>query len=521
MKLRHLLFGLLAGVAFVACTNDDDPASVSPVNGGNEVAATRSYISVNFVMPGNATTRAGETFEAGLDEENKVNNGVLFFFDGTTQVADPFEISGDSDWTKETPSEGNKYIEKKSPIIVVLENPIKKPTSVVAILNLGDKAALAKLEKPITRSTSLDELKAIVADYSKTTVGDGDKPEPNFVMTSSAYNEAENKIAAKIGPVYETREAAEGAPSVKIPVERVVAKVNVTANASYDTGSTMGEGESAVAIKARIDGWWLDNVASTSLLLKKIDTAPSFENWNDATNMRSYWANPVTGPLKHGMYSNVKKDMYVQENVNAQNPTRLVVAATLTDAQGNALPLVKFKGKLYTIEGFEKEVVAILASTFYTKTTQDDGTIKYASVNKDNVTITYDTKVEGAQYKAQVKLTYKKGAANVVLVKKSGATYGNPIDDFDADNSYDVQYWKNGQTYYFVPIKHNGDITGVIRNHVYKLKVNSVTGLGTPVPFTDEEIIPTIPETEKETFISCEIDILAWKVVEQNVELGK
>ena len=61
----------------------------------------------------------------------------------------------------------------------------------------------------------------------------------------------------------------------------------------------------------------------------------------------------------------------------------------------------------------------------------------------------------------------------------------------------------------------------MIRNHVYKLTVNSINGLGTPIPFKDvKEIIPEIP-VETETYISAEIDILAWKIVEQNVDLGK
>ena len=511
------MFGLLAGVAFVACTNDDDPAGVTPVNGGDEVAVTRSYISVNFVMPGGANTRAGETFEAGSTDENKVSNGVLFFFDGTTQVADPFDLGADGqDWEAE--DEGTDVnIEKKSPIIVVLENPVKKPESVVAILNLGDKAALAKLEKPITRSTSLDELKAIVADYAT-----GKQSEGTFVMSSSAYDGAEENVAAKIDKTYETYEAAKGGPAIEVPVERVLAKVKVTAEESYDTGSTMKQGDTEVAIKAQITGWWLDNVASQSLLLKNIDFEDPGFTWNDADNLRSYWANPNTGDLNHAKYTTATaEDKYVQENVDAENPTQLVVAATLTDAQGNTLELVKFKGGLYTKAGFETEVVAILASTFYTKTTVN-GETKYASVTEDDVEISYDkvasTAENNNQYKAAVTIAYT-GTAD--LVKKTGpGTYSTPIEDFDADNSYEVQLWEDGQTYYFVPIKHNGDITGVIRNHVYKLTVKSVTGLGTPVPFTDEEIIPTIPVDEPETYISAQIEILAWKIVEEDVNLG-
>jgi hypothetical protein len=516
MKLRHLLFGLLAGVAFVACTNDNEPAGVTPVKGDNEVA-TRSYMKVNFVMPGNAVTRAdaeGDAFEYGTDAENAVTNGVLFFFDDNKlQVAEPFELPADLGWDGETTAS----IEKVSDIIVVLENPLKNPTSVVAVLNLGNKAALEALG--IKGSSSLDELKAIVGDYATSKTESG-----KFVMSSSAYNEAENKIAAKIGTVYETREAAEGAPSVKIPVERVVAKVNVTAKASYDTGSTMGEGESAVAIKARIDGWWLDNVASQSLLLKKIDTAPSFADWNDKANMRSYWANPNTGTLKHGLYSTNKADKYVQENVDAANPTQVVVAATLTDANGNALPLVKFKGKLYTKADFEVDVLGILAAEYFHKETTTEGD-EFTSITASDIKVTY-AKVTDAQYKAQATIAYKGATDN--LYQKVGTAY-NAVTDFDADDKagYTIQLWENGQTYYYVPIEHvakNGNtpaVTGVVRNHVYKLTVKSVTGLGTPVPFTDKEIIPTIPEKEKETYISCEIDILAWKIVGQDVDLGK
>ena len=59
MKLKTLLFGALVGVAFVACTNDNEPAGVTPVKGDNEVAAVDGYMSLKFAMPGdNAATRA-------------------------------------------------------------------------------------------------------------------------------------------------------------------------------------------------------------------------------------------------------------------------------------------------------------------------------------------------------------------------------------------------------------------------------------------------------------------------------
>ena len=90
MKLRHLLFGLLAGVAFVACTNDNEPAGVTPAD-GNKVATADKYISVNLKTPGSAATRA-ET-EAATEAENEVKKATFLFFKGEDQVADPFTIA--------------------------------------------------------------------------------------------------------------------------------------------------------------------------------------------------------------------------------------------------------------------------------------------------------------------------------------------------------------------------------------------------------------------------------------------
>lgn len=540
MKLRHLLFGLLAGVAFVACTNDNEPAGVTPVKGGDEVAVTRSYMKVDFVMPG-ATTRAD--FEAGTEVENKIDNGVLFFFDDSKlQVAAPFDLGADNaNWT--TQQQGtDANVEKESPVIVVLENPLKTPTAVLAVLNLGDKATLESVG--IDGTKSLDELKAIVADYATEKQSKG-----KFVMSSSAYKGAKFDVAAEIAtaqiyPTYE--EAASAKEPVIIPVERVLAKVNVTAQESYDTGSTfkrpkVGEdgkvviGEDGkvvmetVAIQAKITGFWIDNVAPESLLLKDISANKDGEvangGDNDASHKRSYWAKSNYGGknLQHFAYKPTTADKYVQENTGT-DPTKVVVGATLTDEKGTALPLVKFKGKLYTKADFEVDVHGILAAKYFHydgKNEKDEDV--YSSIKASDITFTY-VPVDGAQYKAQATIAYQGDAEN--LYKKSGTTYtkvtGDPVD-FDAVDKagFTIQLWDNGKTYYYVDIKHDATRKGVVRNHVYKLTVNSVTGLGTPVPFTDKEIIPVTPAQENETYISAKIQVLAWKIVPNTVDLGK
>ncbi len=87
--------------------------------------------------------------------------------------------------------------------------------------------------------------------------------------------------------------------------------------------------------------------------------------------------------------------------------------------------------------------------------------------------------------------------------------------------------------YYCIPVEHlrGGKFTvgsdlkvtvneadyGVVRNHYYKLTINSITKLGTAVYNPDEEIVPVMePQTY---FVGAQVNILSWKVVTQSVDL--
>ena len=84
-----------------------------------------------------------------------------------------------------------------------------------------------------------------------------------------------------------------------------------------------------------------------------------------------------------------------------------------------------------------------------------------------------------------------------------------------------VQYWNGGNTYYFVPIKHQtADETtnyyGVVRNHWYKVNISKIQGYGTPVSNPTQLVdVPEIP-VDEETWMQVDIVILDWKVVEND-----
>lgn len=545
MKLKYLLMGALVGVAFTACTNDDEPA----VNGPSRSADAKDYVAVKIVMPGDASTRAWDDdlstgYAVGSEAEDAVTKALFFFMKNGTQVADPYEITaGDNGnmealegtilnpWTDGT----EKTIDKLSKVVVVLANKVEDPTEIIAVLNAG----LSDLK--LSKTSTLGDIQAVVADYAAEAMTTSGK----FVMSSSIYDEVRTVVGAHVEKVYKTVEEAKAAASVRIPVERVVAKVEVTTDgATQNTGNsedatkpstTVSVDGADVTITADINGWWLDNTPSQSLLVKKLDASYTVDGtaldkswYDDATNYRSYWATPNTGTLNHFAWQTAAGDArYTLENTDQANPTQVVVAATLK-VDNKAVNLVKYMGVLYTQEGFNTELANVLAHKYWTK----DGDT-YKTVGAADIEFTY-TKKTDPQYEAEVTLA-KKDAAAVWYVKGTGETYSeaDPATDFTALKRT-VQFWNGGKTYYFVKIVQNDGITvgtgdkahelyGVIRNHWYKITAKSVNGLGTPVPFADDDttpIIPVIPEDEH-SYISAEIAILKWKVVEQNVDLGK
>lgn len=87
-----------------------------------------------------------------------------------------------------------------------------------------------------------------------------------------------------------------------------------------------------------------------------------------------------------------------------------------------------------------------------------------------------------------------------------------------------VQVRKDGMTYYFTPIRHLAQnktemgYYGVVRNHSYRITINTISGFGTPVYDPKEVIDPVIPR-DTETYLAARINVLSWRVVPSSVDL--
>lgn len=126
---------------------------------------------------------------------------------------------------------------------------------------------------------------------------------------------------------------------------------------------------------------------------------------------------------------------------------------------------------------------------------------------------------------------YSIAGLDATLVDAAKAVIDDVIDEtLVSFNEPAILYWKGGRTYFFTSIRHQGFqgltgtgdsdyLFGVVRNHLYKVTLSGIYGLGTPVIEPGKPINPDRPGDERPSYISARISILPWRVVPQNVSI--
>lgn len=326
-------------------------------------------------------------------------------------------------------------------------------------------------------------------------------------------------------------------------------------------------------------GWNVTNTANQSYLLKKVNAWNLGRwAWNHAEAYRSYWAmNPIENfKLNHVSYEeanlSVGSNVYCFENAadnfddgtkspynpekEISNRTQALIAAVLVTIDGTkATPvsLAKWAGTDYTEEEVKEAMYGQVTSVIYYETTEGEPSEtnprKFASIKLTDVELVSgedagqaDDKSENSKrYLSYLKLKgdasniqfYTAAVNNITTEGKTQDEINKEIENAKYTDAKAVnkvlatvpgaKVWKDGKTYYYTDLKHLGSdatkgLYGVVRNHIYDVKINSVKGLGTPVYKVDEAIIPQKP-TDDDTFIAAQVNVLSWRVVPNNVDL--
>jgi len=542
MKTK-LFFAAMAAVAIVGCNKE--PQGVNPVEDGQ-----RSMIQVDIKAAG-TLTRADEdpTYVNGTEAENAVSSIDFYFF---TAEGLPYSVvtTGDNSisWTNNADGEN---VEKISDVILVIRNSeVAPPAKVVAILNPTasyDNIDLADLGQQVVTS---------LHDANNT----------NFVMSSSVYRNANSEevmvatdIAAEniftIAEGYETLQPGQAFKAneatalninpIDIYVERVAAKVNVKAAKGVDFDlipvmnkkgdKQMMASDGKTAVYAKILGWEVTNATDEASVVKNIN--PSWTNndlgfiWNNPAHFRSYWAMTTDTPEHTHTFAsiaeknNVAGADYYFENTSASAHSQLLVAAQLVDADGDEISLARWYNVLYTVEDLQKAMVNYVFRKLYVEA--DNSTVEnkvYRSINVDDVVF------------QQRPYTTAEKRYEVTVEPDADVTYynveGTTVTELTTEEVEEIlsaiepaQMWNEGRTYYFTDIKHLGEEEsageyGIVRNHVYDIAITGLMGYGTPVWDEDEIIIPEIPVDQPALNLAAQINILAWRLVSQDVQLG-
>lgn len=273
-------------------------------------------------------------------------------------------------------------------------------------------------------------------------------------------------------------------------------------------------------------------------------------------------ANPALAN-KFNFAENTKNVVYMPENAGKSlefpanaHPTQVIIAARLVDEDGNTIEIAEFGPNRMTVDALKAALLNSLSVQYWREVDGQTGENKYQTITEDDIEFVTAMSLDPSLNDPSTKGRYFVFAQ--LTKTAAGYTWYNEKPQDNADNSSKeiestdidtalknlgaAKIWKTGMTYYFYNIRHLAKPTitaqpedeeyedqladaiatpgyyGVVRNHVYKTELKTLTGLGTPVYNPDEIIYPEMPNEEK-VFLAAEIKVLSWRLVNQDVEL--
>lgn len=440
---------------------------------------------------------------------------------------------------------------------------LKSDYYALAILNNNaDATGAGKVKLPTKTSDTFSSWNVasntVVAKFTDNTNGYYMANAPVFVAGG------EPTTLVNIDKVYATKQKAETNAATTIHVERGLAKVTV-ASFPKDLPPT---GTKYNSDKVDITAWNLDvtnkstfpihkttglNSPFTTIWSASTDPAPSTGRFVDGTNKafkRVYWGvdpnydTPLSEvsdcegqftilPANATIDGTAKEPQYCLENtfdiehMKQGQTTRVVFKATYTPhgfTTGETFYKIGNNTDLWSKTKLEEQIKAVALTAM--------GITKAEEQAKYGVDLTKGTNISGKAGQHLIKadnITYSGEAASSKVNPAAITAINEKLGLSDAAG---ISTYLNGEAYYIARIKHFGDVLtpwkegdetygandatqnkkylgryGVLRNNWYELKVNSVSGPGTPdVP----TIKPDVPDDESYRYISVSVKILSW-----------
>lgn len=576
--MKNYLFIAMAALSLAACAEKMDDDKI-PHKG----EVTESYISISL-SSSDADTRADGTYQKGEELERAVKTAYFFFFDAEGN-AFPVNVT---DGARDAPggeknhlqavinptngSDMNNVSDIKNVVLLLKNYEGDFPSGIVAVLNwvpTEDQYTLTDLQDKLVEVRDSDT-GFIMSNAVYAT--SGTPASAIYATPLTADNIFTDEANAKANPV-------------TIYVERAAAKVTVTTTGGttkFDVEKPVTIGSTSTKVYAKVLGWELYNDYQNSTVLKNIDPAWNNDDlgftWNDSPWFRSYWADSqttaftdntfqweyaaigeghetvygygigVAADVTNGTYAD-KTYTYCGENTNRPEAdrTKIILKAQLQKEDETPVELARW----YTTEYLgEEDLITAVANTLkYTLYFKDGGNyvglkpgdLKCVAPEYDsdgNITNGAPSTIEPYEVFFQLSDTgntkewYKKVDGEFIAVADDVITDTGSRTATNAQLAATVKpaiIYNDGQTYYYIDVKHLGNSGkdaeyGIVRNHIYSININKISGYGSPVYVPISNIVtPEYPGIgggdDEYSFVAAEVRILSWRMVQQGVNV--
>lgn len=575
---KTLLFSVaLAGLMLGSCSSSDDLNG-----GGNNTGSNQSgngYVAFNINLPtlagssSRASSSENDQFKDGLESEYDVKNATLLLFDGSDESTAKF-VRGyalnTSPWTKKGPDDNVTKTSAK--IVQEVDAPSTNYLALV-VLNHNNVFSLGTDGKITVDGTDLAGL--TLSKFMEKTNATTDKSltESGFYMANAPLADKVggstdptgatiNTLVSLAGKIKATEAEASAAPA-DIYVERGVAKVTMTKPTVTEVEGSYTDATSSTKVPFAVTSWALDNTNKSTYLVRSTE---GYSSWLGLSTKESSVANPYrfvgSAAVASGLYRTYfAKDPNFDDAGNATATFYQANDADFSEEFGEKKPkycfentfdvdnqrdkyttrvLIKAKlnsGKtFYVLNGNQNtiylydDVIKEIKNQFLTEYAQwiENNVATPAKVGESNVT------VEISDAAGEVTINKIEFTSDVTL--KAASTPLNAADVVAAVSARlgSIDKYNNGESYYFVRIKHFGDdLTpwangslnvgtdvypepdaaanwlgryGVLRNNWYDISVTGVKGLGSStVPD-----VTTDTDDELKSYIAVQINVLSW-----------
>lgn len=472
-------------------------------------------------------------------------------------------------------------IEGKTAAMLVIEGETKTaPAYMIAVVNPGTLTKLepkAYRESQLRDEFTDNQFVKIATDgtgkYSNFVMSNSVYAENGArVCASSVSGHVEaNSDAATKNPVdiYVERVVAKATTNVNTDKgwEQITSSGADNGKYKIKVGKINIDAEHEKDVYAVVQGWGLADENGTAELEKQIDvssnnwtsTTLGIDPWTTPDYHRCFWSASVpftpssgSNPIKNHAFSAFTTPfgttpLYTCPNTlsyeefkasnNYEKPyentlTKVLVAAKLVyyddDNNSHSADICKYRGiQILGADNVLKQVAKDHSEYWTVDPTNPSKHVLLAPTDleytRTNLTGSEIDKLKSYEVRPVLK-------AGVKVYKKKSDGSGS-FETTDSNNELNallaqspVQVRKEGMTYYYTPIRHLAQnktemgYYGVVRNHSYRITINTISGFGTPVYNPDEVIDPVIPK-DTETYLAARINVLSWRVVPSSVDL--